>query len=547
MNGTRTWIAGTTTGRNTWAASPWWVGAMTGDREDMFRREDALAKRRDLARAYGWVRRQDPGASAVESTPQPMTLGHFINGKITPPASGKYLQKMDPARNTLLCEVPDGNAADVQQAVATAEAARRAWAETPLGERCRVLDQAADLIEYNRERLARLECEDTGKPLTLCRDLDIPRAARNFRFYAEFLRNRREAVHPMAGHRNITHRVPVGVVGLITPWNLPLYLLTWKTAPALGLGNAVIAKPSELTPRTADALAQILREAGLPDGVFNVVHGGAAAGQALVEHPAVRAISFTGGTATGSKVAKSAGAKKISLELGGKNASIVFADCDLEVTVAGVARASMTNQGQVCLCGSRILVERSLADTFVQKLGARFRDMKIGDPLDESTELGSLITPQHLAKVESYLAVARKEGANVDGGVRPKLPSELAGSFLSPAIITNVAQDSRCVQEEIFGPVVTVQPFDTAEEAIRLANDVRYGLSATVWSQDLAKAQRVAEKLETGMVWVNCWLVRELAVPFGGVKDSGVGREGGEWSVDFYSEARNICIKEEAK
>ncbi|MFA5943842.1 MAG: aldehyde dehydrogenase [Candidatus Thermoplasmatota archaeon] len=504
-------------------------------------REVQEVARRDRARAAAFLQRHARDAFKVPK------LTNRIAGKSVEPTTGHYLDKTDPARARPLYQVPRSGKADVDAAVAAAKQAQPAWGKTPLALRCAILRKAAQLIERDLARLARMESEDTGKPIRLSSTLDIPRAARNFRFFADFLEGRMEAKHAMDGHENVTHRVPVGVVGLITPWNLPLYLLTWKLAPALGLGNAVVAKPSELTPRTADALADLLEEAGLPAGLYNVVHGlGPEAGEPLVAHPDVRAISFTGGTSTGGKVAAAAGAKKLSLELGGKNPSLVFADADFDAAVAGVARAAFTNQGQICLCGSRILVEASIHDRFVKALAAKAASMRIGDPLDEETELGALISTQHVAKVESYLDLARQENARFHtGGGRPDLPASLAqGAYLEPTVLTGVAQHSRLVQEEIFGPVVTVQPFSTEEDGVRLANGVRYGLAATVWTKDAVKARRVAEALETGMVWVNCWLVRDLAVPFGGLKDSGFGREGGEWSVDFYSEARNICYKE---
>ncbi|MEA3203763.1 MAG: aminomuconate-semialdehyde/2-hydroxymuconate-6-semialdehyde dehydrogenase [Thermoplasmata archaeon] len=503
-------------------------------------RDREIAKR-DLARSYGHAKRAaEPGASTVR---------HLAN---TIPVATSRMERLDvhnPATGELIARIPRSDRTDVDAAVAAAKAALPAWSATPLEERCRILDRVADLLERDLEALARLESLDTGKPVALARRMDAARAVQNFRFFAGFARTWHDAPSPMAGHRNRTHRRPLGVVGLITPWNLPLYLLTWKLAPALAMGNTVVAKPSELTPLTADALGRIAQEAGLPAGVFNLVHGlGAEAGHALVEHPDVKAISFTGGTATGRRVAATAAPlfKKLSLELGGKNPSIVFADCDLDATVAGVADAAFRNQGQICLCGSRILVEQSIAPEFTKRLVAHAKALRIGDPADEATQLGALITPDHRAKVEGYIAVARKEGGTVlCGGARPKLAGPLAdGAFLEPAVITGLAQDSRCVQEEIFGPVATVQPFATEAEAVALANGVPYGLAASVWTQDSAKADRVAEALECGMVWVNCWLVRDLRVPFGGMKQSGVGREGGQWSLEFFSEARNICVKE---
>jgi aminomuconate-semialdehyde/2-hydroxymuconate-6-semialdehyde dehydrogenase len=479
-------------------------------------------------------------------------LGNHIAGKAVYARSGQgVILDRNPATNEVVATVPRSGKAEVDAAVEAARRAQPAWAATPLAERCRILAKAADLIEGRLMDLARLESLDTGKPIGLSSTLDIPRAVSNFRFFAKFAAEEETERHAMEAHDNHTVRAPVGVVGLITPWNLPLYLLSWKTAPALAMGNAVVAKPSELTPQTADALAWILKEAGLPDGVFNVVHGhGGEAGQALVEHPEVRAISFTGGTLSGRKVAAAAAPhlKKVSLELGGKNATIVFADCDMEATVDGVVRSAFLNTGQICLCGSRILVERSIEAEFTARLVARAILMRSGDPLDPATQVGPLVSQEHRAKVEGYLDLARNErGAILCGGKRPDLPTPWsAGAYLEPTVINGLPQSSRCVQEEIFGPVATVQPFDTEAEAVALANGVRYGLAASVWSKDTAKATRVAEALETGMVWVNCWLVRDLRVPFGGMKESGVGREGGTHSLDFFSELRNICVRRPA-
>ncbi|MEA3144430.1 MAG: aminomuconate-semialdehyde/2-hydroxymuconate-6-semialdehyde dehydrogenase [Thermoplasmata archaeon] len=503
--------------------------------------KDREVAQRDLARSYGHAKR----AAGANAGPTVRQLANTV------PVATSRMERLDvhnPATGELIARIPRSDRTDVDAAVAAAKAALPAWSATRLEERCRILDRIADLLERDQEELARLESLDTGKPVALARRMDAARAVQNFRFFAGFARTWHDAPSPMAGHGNRTHRRPLGVVGLITPWNLPLYLLTWKLAPALAMGNTVVAKPSELTPLTADALGRITQEAGLPPGVFSLVHGlGAEAGQALVEHPDVKAVSFTGGTATGKRVAATAAPlfKKISLELGGKNPSIVFADCDLEATVAGVADAALRNQGQICLCGSRVLVESSIAEEFTKRLVGRVKAMRLGDPADEATQLGALITPEHRAKVEGYIGVARKEGGTVlCGGKRPEAEALAAGAFLEPTVITGLGQQSRLVQEEIFGPVVTVQPFTGEAEAVALANGVPYGLAASVWTQDAAKADRVAEALECGMVWVNCWLVRDLRVPFGGMKQSGVGREGGQWSLEFFSEARNICVKE---
>ena len=353
----------------------------------------------------------------------------------------------------------------------------------------------------------------------------------------------------MSDATNIVVSKPVGVAALITPWNLPLYLLSWKVAPAIGMGNTVICKPSELTPMTANLLMETIHEVGLPSGVVNLVHGdGISAGAPLTSHPDVDLVSFTGGTATGAKVAAAASPqfKKLSLELGGKNASIVFADCDLEKTVEGVTRAAFLNQGQVCLCGSRILIEDSIYDEFVERFVDSVESMKIGDPSDESTQLGALISAEHLQKVEGYVSIAREEGGEVLTGGSPCLPKEFEnGNWMAPTVIGGLPVDSRCSTEEIFGPVVTIHRFETEQQAVDIANNTRYGLAGSVWTGDLEKGRRVAEGIDTGMVWVNTWLHRDLRVPFGGVKDSGVGREGGRWSLGFFSEPLNICLKQD--
>jgi aminomuconate-semialdehyde/2-hydroxymuconate-6-semialdehyde dehydrogenase len=494
-----------------------------------------------------------PSASAGHRAPAhhlPVRqLHHFIGGAFVPPAGGTYLDDVAPATGKVISRVARGTAADVDLAVAAAQAALDGqWGRSSAPERADLLDAVAEKIAERGTELAELESLDTGKPLQLARTLDVARAVANFRFFAGAVRHDETPLHAMRGAINYTLRVPLGVVGLITPWNLPIYLLSWKAAPALGMGNAVVAKPSELTPLTASALAEIFHEVGAPPGVFNLVHGlGGEAGQALVEHRGVAAISFTGGTSTGAKVAAAAAPrfKKLSLELGGKNPTIVFADADLDAALDGAVRAGFLNQGQICLCGARLLVQRSIADEFTRRFVERVRQMRVGDPTDPKTDLGALISPAHREKVESYLALAKQEGGTIlCGGERPKLPAPFnQGCFLTAAVIAGLPPGCRTATEEIFGPVVTVHAFEDEDEAVQLANGVRYGLAASLWTRDLDRAHRVSHRLQSGMVWVNTWLLRDLRVPFGGMKESGVGREGGRWSLEFFSDARNICIK----
>lgn len=474
-------------------------------------------------------------------------IGNHIAGRSVPARSGATLDDLNPSTGQLLAKIARSDAEDVQAAVTAAQEAAPGWARTPLEERAQLLDRLADAVEKRADALALLESRDQGKPVALARRMDLGRAVANLRFFAGAARHQALPAFPTEGALHWTVRQPIGVAGLITPWNLPLYLLTWKLGPALVMGNTVVAKPSELTPLTADALAKLATEVGLPPGVFNVVHGlGAEAGAALVGHPEVPAISFTGGTATGRTVAATAAPmfKKLSLELGGKNATVVFADADVDAAVAGALRAAFTNQGEICLCGSRLLVQRPIYDRFVAALVERVHRLKVADPTAPDTDLGALISAAHREKVEGYIQLARREGGRtLVGGNRPTLPPPLDGGFfLNATVIAGLSPSCRTATEEIFGPVVTVHPFDTEEEAVAMHDGVRYGLSASVWTQDLARAHRVALALKTGMVWVNGWLLRDLRSPFGGVKDSGVGREGGRWSLEFFSETKSVSF-----
>jgi aminomuconate-semialdehyde/2-hydroxymuconate-6-semialdehyde dehydrogenase len=475
---------------------------------------------------------------------------NFIGGEFRPPCSGRYIPDVDPATARVIAEIPDSGPEDVNAAVEAASRAFESWRRTPAEERSRLLLRVAALIEESFDELVRLESEDNGKPVSLARRMDVPRAVLNFRFFATAILHAESRAHVTDDRAlNYTLRHPLGVAGLISPWNLPLYLLTWKIAPAIAAGNCCVAKPSELTPLTADRLAALIREAGIPPGVVNVVHGyGASAGRALTSHPNVPLISFTGGTKTGADVMAQAGPlfKKVSLELGGKNPNVVFADADLEQAVATSIQSSFSNQGEICLCGSRIFVEQTIYDEFLDRFLEGTKALRIGDPLDASTEVGALVSEAHLRKVEGYVALAKEEkGTILTGGKRPEnLPERVRGGyFLEPTVVAGLDCERRCMQEEIFGPVVTVTPFHSPEQAIAYANSTRYGLSASVWTRDLQKAHRVAAAIESGTVWVNTWLLRDLRVPFGGMKESGVGREGGFDSLEFFTEAKNVCIK----
>ncbi|HEV7425169.1 MAG TPA: aldehyde dehydrogenase [Thermoanaerobaculia bacterium] len=473
-----------------------------------------------------------------------MQIPNFIGREFVPPHSGGYFEDINPATAEVIAAIPDSDERDVDDAVRAARAAFPSWSRTPAAERSNLLLKLADLIENNLDELARIESIDNGKTISLARRLDIPRAVANFRFFATAILHQSSDAHLTdSSALNYTLRQPLGVVGLISPWNLPLYLLSWKIAPAIAAGNTCVAKPSELTPLTANRLAALSLEAAIPPGVINIVHGyGNKAGRALTCHDGIAAISFTGGTVTGAAVASNAAPrfKKLSLELGGKNPNLIFADADLDDAIATSIRSSFWNQGEICLCGSRIFVERSIHDEFVSRFAEATGQLRIGDPLDTSTDVGALISEAHLQKVMGYIDLATNEGGTiVTGGHRV----ERAGYFVEPTIITGLGCDCRVLQEEIFGPVVTITPFDSENEAVAFANSTRYGLSATVWTRDLSRAHRVAAALDAGTIWINCWLLRDLRVPFGGMKESGVGREGGFESLNFFTEAKNVCVK----
>ncbi len=476
-------------------------------------------------------------------------IANFIDGQFAEPSGGRYLENVNPATGETYSYVPASDADDIDRAVRSARRAAPGWAATPAEQRCRVLLRIAELIEQHIEALAMAECVDNGKPLSRCRAVDIPRAVANFRFFATAVLHTHSELYEAPGQSlSLTLRRPRGVAGLISPWNLPLYLLTWKVAPALATGNTAVAKPSEVTPMTAHLLAQICQQAGLPPGVLNIVHGlGASAGQALVEHPDVSTISFTGGTATGARVAAAAAPrfKKVSLELGGKNPNVVFADADLDASVEASVQAAFANQGQICLCGSRLLVQRDVMDAFLPRFVERARRLRVGDPLDPQTEQGALVSAAQLAKSEEYARLAREEGGTLlCGGRRPEeLPARCRGGyFFEPTVVAGLGNACRTNQEEIFGPIVSVLPFDSEEEAMEIANSTPYGLSASIWTRDLDRAHRVSERLDAGTVWVNCWLVRDLRTPFGGMKQSGVGREGGLEAIRFFTEPKTVCI-----
>jgi len=478
-----------------------------------------------------------------------ISILNYINGEFVKSSSGKTLQNLSPSDGQVYSELPRSSKADIDIAVKTAQNAFCSWSNTELNERAKLMLCIADLIEEDLENLAMAESIDNGKPLGLAKSVDIPRAASNFRFFAHALTQFNSESHENQGLNNInfTLRKAMGVVGCISPWNLPLYLLTWKIAPALAAGNCVVAKPSEVTPMTAYLLCKICKNAGLPKGVLNIVHGlGPEAGQALIEHPKVKAISFTGGTETGKRIASTAAPmfKKLSLELGGKNPNLIFADCDYEKMLTTTLRSSFANQGQICLCGSRVFVEQSIYETFKKDFVNRVKALKVGHPTKDNFDLGAVVSLEHLKKVTAYIEEAKtdKHMKILYGGNRMNLKKYPNGYYLEPCIIEVKNNKCNLNQQEIFGPVVSLMPFETEEEALGLANDSAYGLSATVWTQNLNRSMRLSQQLEAGIIWINTWLNRDLRTPFGGTKQSGVGREGGFEALRFFTEPKNICI-----
>lgn len=482
----------------------------------------------------------------TESKVKPIDCKHYINGEFIPSKNGKTFNNINPATEEVLGAVAEGGKEEVDLAVQVAKKALKGdWRSLPLRSRSAILRKIGDLILERKEELAMLETLDTGKPLWLSKSVDIERAAYNFHFFADYMISiGTETYHQDDIAIHYAVRRPVGVVGLINPWNLPLLLMTWKLAPALAAGNTVVMKPSEVTPMTATVLAQICSEAGVPDGVVNMVHGFGETGAGITSHPDVDAIAFTGETVTGSSIMKAAAPtlKKLSFELGGKNPNIIFADADLEDVIETTLRSSFINQGEVCLCGSRIYVERPIYDEFLEKFVAATKKLKVGNPLDPHTKVGALVSEEHYKKVLSYLVIALAEGGTFLTGGKSAEGFD-KGYFVEPTIITGLDRDSRCVREEIFGPVVTVIPFDTEEEVLEQVNDTHYGLSASLWTTNIKRAHRVAGQIEAGMVWINTWFLRDLRTPFGGMKHSGIGREGGAHSFDFYTELSNITIK----
>jgi aminomuconate-semialdehyde/2-hydroxymuconate-6-semialdehyde dehydrogenase len=476
-----------------------------------------------------------------------LKIENYINGNLIAPISEKYLDNFNPAIGEIYSLIPDSDERDVELAVEAAKLAFTTWQQTSHEERLEIMMRIVRLIERDLDQLAEAESIDNGKPVSLAKRMDIPRAAANFRFYATAqMHLANESYETVNSAINYTLRQPIGVVGCISPWNLPLYLFTWKIAPAIAAGCCIVAKPSEVTPMTAYLLSKICIEAGLPKGVLNIVHGlGTKTGSTIVKHKEIKAISFTGGTATGEWIARETAPmfKKLSLELGGKNPNIIFADCNYEEMLTTTLLSSFSNQGEICLCGSRIFVEKPIYEKFKNDFVERTKQLKIGNPKDAETDIGAIVSKQHFEKILSYIELAKAEGGNILCGGNAVNVEGLNGWFIEPTVIENLPFDCRTNQEEIFGPVVTIQPFETEDEVLKYANSTRYGLSATVWTENISRSHRIASSIEAGIVWVNCWLLRDLRTPFGGVKDSGMGREGGFEALRFFMEEKNVCVK----
>jgi NAD-dependent aldehyde dehydrogenases len=471
-----------------------------------------------------------------------MRLTHWIDGEAREAAAGRWLEVFDPAMGKPFAEVARGDASDVDAAIAAAQHAFPAWSALPNSERARWLEKLADALEARLEDFAHAESRDGGKPIRLAREIEIPRAISNLRFFAHAATQFSSDSHHGQAGLNYTLRQPLGVVATISPWNLPLYLFTWKIAPALAAGNTVVAKPSEITPQTAAMLGELAAQIGFPRGVLNIVHGlGPEVGEPLLAHPGIKAISFTGSTAVGRRIAGVAAPllKKLSLELGGKNPTLVFADSDWRAQLPTIVRSVFQNSGQICLCGSRILVERGIYGEFRDALVERALSLRVGDPIDADNDLGPLVSQAHFDKVVAAIARARAEGGNVlcGGNALPR-----PGWFVAPTLIDGLGPDCATNRDEIFGPVATLQAFDSDDEALALANAGDYGLAASLWTRDLDRAHRFAARLRVGIVWINTWLMRDLRTPFGGMGQSGLGREGGAEAMRFFTEPRNVCV-----
>lgn len=476
-------------------------------------------------------------------------IENYINGQLIKPTLNQYIDNVDPSRGEVYSQIPSSTKEDVELAVNASKKAFKTWSNMPKEMRSNIMLKVADIIEERMDEFAAAESLDNGKPLSLAKAVDIPRAVSNFKFFATAILHYASESHYMEGLGvNYTVRKPIGVVGCISPWNLPLYLFTWKIAPALATGNCVVAKPSEITSMTAYLLSKACIDAGMPEGVLNIVHGlGQHVGDAITRHKDITAISFTGGTQTGKTIAAIAAPmfKKLSLELGGKNPNIIFADCDFDKALSTTLLSSFANQGQICLCGSRIFIERPIYEKFKKAFIEKVDRTIVSYPTDKKAKLGAVVSKSHMEKVLSYVALAKEEGGTVlTGGTQVKLEGEYAnGFYIRPTVIEGLSYDCRTNQEEIFGPVVTITPFDTEEEVLMMANSTQYGLSATIWTENLTRAHTIADEVHAGIVWINSWLVRDLRTPFGGVKASGVGREGGFEALHFFTEPKNIFVK----